>query len=261
MAIFAGITGLVSVIVGCFVTWRLFALARRTRAVPERLLAVSFLGLSCVGFPLTGASRAPGMVMTHEGALLFALGSIGMVVGIAALSRFPYVVFRPGRRGAAGLALAISACGAIGGAGAATVVAVATTREAMIADIQPWTIALMASVAGAYGWNAVESLHYYRKMKRRAALGLANAETTHRFLLWALASGAAVGSILVMIGMRAAGLPILAPLGASLIACTSCVATICWWLAFFMPDAYRRKVLGVAAGRDERDARTSRGSA
>ena len=245
MAIFTGISGLLSVLVGWGVTARLFALARRTRAVPERLLAITFGGLFCVGYPLTGASRVPAMVMTTEGALLFAMGSIGIVVGIAALARFPYVVFRAGKRWAAALSVGIGLMGAIGGIGAALVVAFAPTREAMIAEIQPWTIALMASVGASFFWNGLESVGYYGKMKKRAALGLSNPETTHRFLLWAVASFASVALIAAIMTIRITGLPILAPLGASLISCASLLNTGCWWLAFFMPDAYRHRVLGI----------------
>jgi len=57
MALFVGITGLISVLVGWLVTRRL--------------------------------------IMTNEGALFFAIGSIGMVIGITALGRFPRVAFRP----------------------------------------------------------------------------------------------------------------------------------------------------------------------
>lgn len=263
MAIFAGISGLLSVLVGWGVTIRLFALARRSRALPERLLAIAFAGLFCVGYPLAGASRVPAMVMTNEGALLFAIGTIGMVVGIAALARFPYVVFRPGKRWASALSVVIALTGAIGGAGAGLVGALAPTREAMIANIQPWTIALVASVGASYVWNGLESIRYYGKMKRRAALGLANAETTHRFLLWALASAASVAMVTAIIAIRAAGLPVLAPVGASLIACATLLTTACWWLAFFMPNVYRRRVLGIEtdASTAEGDARPGRGDA
>jgi len=246
MAIFAGISGLLSVLVGWGVTARLFALSRRNRALPERLLAIAFGGLFCVGYPLAGASRVPAMVMTNEGALLFAVGAIGMVVGIAALARFPYVVFRAGKRWASVLSIVIGLMGTVGGTGAALVVAFAPTQEAMIANIQSWTIALMAAVGASYLWNGFESIRYYGKMKRRAALGLANAETTHRFLLWSLASVASVALIAAIMTIRAAGLPILAPVGVSLIACAALVTTACWWLAFFMPDVYRRRVLGIA---------------
>ena len=56
MALFAGIIGLFSVVVGWLVTRRL--------------------------------------IITNERALFFAIGSIGMVLGIPALGRFPRVAFR-----------------------------------------------------------------------------------------------------------------------------------------------------------------------
>jgi len=263
MAIFAGISGLLSVLVGWSVTVRLFALARRSRALPERLLAIAFGGLFCVGYPLAGASRVPAMIMTNEGALLFAMGAIGMVVGIAALARFPYVVFRADKQWASALSVLIAITGAVGGTGMALVGAFAKSQEAMIASLQPWTIALIASVEASYVWNGLESIRYYGKMKKRAALGLANAETTHRFLLWALASAATVALAAVIIAIRAAGLPIMAPLGTTLISCTTLVTTACWWLAFFMPDAYRRRVLGIEpeAGEPAVDARQTQGDA
>ncbi|MEM9174187.1 MAG: hypothetical protein AAGC67_03060 [Myxococcota bacterium] len=250
MAIFAGLSGLFSVLVGWSVTLRLFSLARRTRAVPEWLLAIAFGGLFCIGFPLTGASRVPAMVMTIEGALLYAIGTIGIVVGVGALARFPYVVFRAGKSWARFLSVAIGLTGMAGGTGAALVVAFAPNRESMIAGIQPWAIALVTAVCASYCWNGFESMRYYAKMKRRMALGLAHPETTHRFLLWSIASGTSVLMTLAIIAIRAAGLPIMAPLGASVIACSTFVTTFCWWLAFFMPDVYRRRVLGIAPEAD-----------
>ncbi|MBB84637.1 MAG: hypothetical protein CL931_12575 [Deltaproteobacteria bacterium] len=245
MARFAGISALLSILVGWGVTARLFALARHSRAAPERLLAIAFGGLFCVGFPLASASRAPAMIMTNEGLLLYAMGSIGMVVGISALARFPYVVFRAGRRWAPLLSIAIGVTGAVGGLGAAWVVAFAPTRETMVAGIQPWTLPLVTAALASCLWNGLESIAYYGKMKKCAALGLSNPETTHRFLLWGLASILSVVGAAAMITIRAAGLPIMAPLGGSIIACTTFATAACWWRAFFMRDAYPRIFLGI----------------
>jgi len=246
MLIFAAIAGLVSLIVGWAVTWRLFGLARRTGALPESLLAIAFCGLFSVGFPLTAASRAPALVMTYEGSLFFTLGALGMLVGIAALARFPYVVFHPSEQWAGLLSLAIGVLGAVGSVGAAGAVTFATSEAAMIAEIQPWTIALMLSVASSFLWNGMESIRYYANMKKRASIGLSSPEITHRFLLWSIASAACTLLVVAMIVIRAAGLPVLAPLGAILISSVALVAATCWWLAFFMPDLYQRRVLGIA---------------
>ena len=245
MAVFAGIAGLISILVGWLVTLRLYALARRTRGAPERLLATAFGGLFCVGYPLAGASRAPGLNTTNEGALLFAIGTIGMALGIAALGRFPLVVFRPGRRWAKLLSAAITLAGAVACAGCAISVARAETAGEMISGIQPWAILLMGTVALCAAWNGAESTRYYVNMKRRVALGLAQPETTHRFLLWAIGSWGSVGPVVVITVMRASGIPIVSTLPMTIIAGSTLITSACWWLAFFMPDVYRSRVLGM----------------
>ncbi len=245
MTVFAAITGLVSVLVGWLVTARLFSLARRSRQEPERLLALTFGGLFCVGYPLSGASRAPGLTGTHEGALLFTLGALGMVVGIVALGRFPLVVFRPTSLWARVLSIAITLLGAAGGLGCAIAVAGADTRAEMVSRIEWPAIALCASVGAAFAWNAAESFRYWRIMKKRLALELARADTTHRFLLWGLASTASAFLALSILSIRAAGTPILSPAPMAIMTCSTLVTSSCWWLAFFMPAAYRRRVLGL----------------
>lgn len=251
--IFAGITGLLSVVVGWLVTLRLFGLARRSGALPERLLAFGFGGLFCVGYPLAGASRAPGLTLTIEGSLLFTMGAIGMVVGVVALGRFPYVVFRPGVGWARALTTAIALLGSAGGIGCAVAVTTATTKQEMITSIQTPALALIGAVCLTYLWNALESLRYYRNMKRRIELGLATAETTHRFLLWAVASGTSVISLATILAIRATGTAVMNPEPMAIISCTTFLTSACWFLAFFMPGAYRRFVLG-----DESSPETTR---
>lgn len=245
MALIAGISGLFAVLVGWLVTARLFALARRSRQEPERLLALAFGGLFCVGYPLAGASRAPGLVGTNEGALLFAFGALGMVVGIVALGRFPRVVFRPAAGWAHALSLAITLLGAGGGLGAVVAVAGAETRTDMIARMQVPAIALVSAVLLSYLWNALESIRYWRIMKRRVAIGLAQPETTHRFLLWGLSAILSVAMAGMILGIRASGAPIMSPVPMAIIAASACFTSCCWYLAFFMPDAYRRRVVRV----------------
>ena len=253
MATFVSVTGIISVCIGWLVTARLFALSRRSGGTPERLLATAFGGLFCVGYPLAGFSRAPGLTGTHEGALIFTIGAIGMVVGIAALNRFPQLVFRPDRRWAAVVSTLATLGGSVAGLGCVVSVASADSRAEMITSIQPWALGLMGSIGIPFLWNAIESSLYYRSMKKRLALGLAQPETTHRFLLWALASWCSVAQVAAVFVIRASGLPILAPLPMGIIAFSSLFASICWWLAFCMPETYRSRVLG------QEDPRPARG--
>lgn len=244
---FAAIAGVVSVVVGWIVTIRLFTLARKNRALPERLLAIGFGGLFCVGYPFSAASRLPGQTGTHEGALLFAIGAIGMSAGLVAFAHFPRLVFRPGKTWAGLLAAALSASSVVAAAGCSAAVAMASDPADMVRKIGPFAVLLMATVCLVFLWHGIESLRYYRIMKRRLALGLARADTTHRFLLWAISSLASLFPIGAITLMRAAGQPILAPLPMALIASSALVTSTCWWLAFFMPDRYRARVLREAS--------------
>ncbi|HEB89594.1 MAG TPA: hypothetical protein ENI85_08500 [Deltaproteobacteria bacterium] len=251
---FIGFTGLVSLVVGWSITLHLHALARRTGALPERLLAIAFGGMFCLGFPLAGMSRVPALVGTPMGSGLFIAGLFSMVIGLRALNRFPEVVFRPGRRWARFVRITTTIVGSLSGIGCAVSVAKAGSREEMIESIQPWAIGLMFSILVPFLWNGVESSLYYRAMQRRLAIGLAEPETTHRFLLWALASWGSVAHITAILVIRASGLPIIAPLPMTIIATSSLVTSVCWWLAFLMPDSYRTRILG-----DRTDPESPRG--
>jgi len=247
MIAFAGIAGSVSLIIGWLVTLRLFRLARETGAAPERLLATGFGGLFCVGYPLAAISRGPGLGETNEGSLIFAIGMLGMMTGIAALSRFPRVVFRPDQSWALVASVSIMALGAVAGVGSIVVVALSRTRAEPVAEMQPWALTLFFAIGLSTGWNALESTLYYRSMKKRMVLGIADAATTHRFLLWAIAGWVSSIQVGAILAIRASGLPILAPLPMSLIAFSSLITALCWWLAFFMPDSYRARLERHAA--------------
>jgi hypothetical protein len=128
------------------------------------------------------------------------------------------------------------------------VVAVASSdsRAEVVSSIGPWALGLFASIGLPFLWNAVESTLYHHRMRRRLALGLADASTTHRFALWAIASWAASGLVVGLAGLRSVGVPILSSFPMLTIALTALLCSACWWLAFFMPDAYRRRLLDSA---------------
>lgn len=245
MIFVSGIAGAISLVVGWVITLRLFSLARRTGRAPEKTLAIAFAGIYCGGYPMAAASRAPGMVGTVEGSLLFTIGMLGIGVGIAALSRFPQLVFRPGRPWAVSVRNLVAAGGLVSATACAVTIARAHSREEMIATIQPWSIVLVVSIAIPFLWNALESTLYYRRMRMRLALELTDPITTHRFLAWAIAGWVVVAQLLTLIILRASGVALLTPLPMTIIAGSSLAATICCWLTFFMPEIYKKKVLGL----------------
>jgi hypothetical protein len=93
-------------------------------------------------------------------------------------------------------------------------------------------------------WGAAESLRYWRLMRRRLRLGLADPLVTNRFLLWGLGIGAAgVGSLISLtiqqiVGLSMAELPMLT-FSNSLFGSTS---ALLMWVAFLPPAAWRRRL-------------------
>jgi hypothetical protein len=88
----------------------------------------------------------------------------------------------------------------------------------MLSQSQPWAMLLIATICLSFLWNATESFLYYRNMKRRLTLDLADPETTHRFLLWGLASGCSVLSLSSILFIRGTGQVILAAFPMTIIA-------------------------------------------
>lgn len=233
---------LVYVVVGWLVGVRLLRLARRTRGVPELTLGLGeclLAGAVPPFFVLVQLMREP------EGLVRFAsfAGHLAYTVGCAVMIVFTWRVFRPHAGWAGALALAMIGVMLAGGA-------VGMGRAFLAADAaalrDPQTAAFLlmewVSVAG-FLWTAVEAFHHHARLRRQAALGLADPELVNRMLLWGLVG---IG------GVVAAGGPVLVALfGVSAMEHTptrlvcalgTLASSICIQLAFLPPQGYRRWV-------------------
>jgi hypothetical protein len=101
-------------------------------------------------------------------------------------------------------------------------------------------------------WASLESLVYWRLMRRRLALGLADPLVTNRFALWGMGLGAgAAGTTIAFLGnlfgARYGGSGLVFE---ALIAATGLVGAATLFLAFLPPARYQRWLLrraGAAA--------------
>jgi len=161
---------------------RLLQRGLRERRAPEIAAGVFFAGAG-VGIPLRllGVTRAP-----EDPALAFWLNAGGHLLfatGAAALYLFTRQVFRPGSR--TGAVLCASGVAAV----ALTTVAVFATG-AVSDERSPAVLCTNLARVGAPAWAFVESLRYWRMMRRRVSLGLGDPVVADRFRLWALWTGA-----------------------------------------------------------------------
>lgn len=231
-----GAFGLASLVVGL----RLLLLARRTRQLPELAMAISFLCAGVLGYGLAQAATNLALLPEGSAAVAYALGRAFGVVGASALLVFTARVFHPGEGWArAGTALVIAVMGAdLVGRGAVHGYGTPVTEG-------PFYWLGVATRIVVYGWASAESLRYWRLMRRRLRLGLAEPLVTRRFLLWGIGAGAAAGMVVVLTVARSlTGRPGVAIELSSLLGLVS-AAAIAW--AFFPPAASRRRAAARSA--------------
>ena len=162
---------------------RLFRAARRSRALPELVVGIYFLlvpvGISVSIRVARFAPEAAWMVRAVAN-LLFTCGG-------AALLLFAWSVFRRDARWARGLAF--------GGSAAILLTwVVAIPLGVYASDL---SLFLLLPVYLSYIWVFAESLRYYRMLRRRERLGLADPVLVNRFLLFAIWTGS-VGVITLL---------------------------------------------------------------
>jgi hypothetical protein len=233
--------------VGIAVGIRLVRLARRSGGFPERML-----GAACLAGP---GLVAPCLLVVHavsEPTLVVRaaafLGQIGYALFCSVMVRFTWRCFRPDEawartlaRGSTVVVLFAATAGMARAAGLAPVLE--------LRDMDHWTFRTIgfASLVG-HVWTGLESFSYYSRMRRRAAIGLADPVVTNRFLLWGLvAAGAIVAS----------GLPLAVGLlgGDSFNdvptrvvgAAATIFGSVCLQLAFLPPKSYVRWLAREAA--------------
>jgi hypothetical protein len=228
---------------------RLLLLARRTRELPELLLAIHFVLCCTVGYLLLAialpATQQPGLLPARVLGPMIGMGHLACSVGVLAGIGFNYVVFRRDRRWAhrlvwmSGLALAIGYLG-YGASGDFS-----TGRFA-----GPWFWSMYGTYTLGAAWVMVEPLRHYRVACRRRRLGLVDPTVANRFLLWG--SGSVCRFVMLVVGPVPTLLMSLPSFEAwaaataltfSVVALAGIGVSGAYWLAFFPPRAYVRFVM------------------
>lgn len=181
----------VSLVVGV----RLLLLARRTRALPELCIGAGFFVGGALGFvPETLAVNGALPEAVTPSVLALSNAAVRATAVLTAL--FTWRVFRPGRTGAA-LTAALS--------GVLVVAYVAFPAPwALASTPAQWRWSLVSALVRslAFAWAALEPFVEWRRARRRAALGLADAGGVRRLLLWSLAIAGVTGMSAVPLAYR-----------------------------------------------------------
>jgi len=228
---------------------RLLQRARRSRGLPELLAGTSYVTAPALGYPLAiVASQLPNRVIAVP---MYVLGEALLLFGCCCFLFFTMKVFRPGAGWAmwtAWLGTAVLVWSGIG----ITHSFIAYDKAAEItAHARAPLSGMVAVLALSYVWTALEGLRYYRMMRKRMALGLAEAVVTNRFLLWTLSGLTSLAWISYAALMLAAGENLARnPVNVSVTCAGGIANTVFLVLIFMPPAAYTRWV--------ERSARAAR---
>jgi hypothetical protein len=223
---------------------RLLLLWHSTGQRPELLIGLGVLGIGSIGFGLQALALALGQRGFPLAPNVAALGSAACVLGAGAILVFNWRVYHPSSRAVAALVHALLALAVVGYAIHGLLHGFPAGREHIA-----WVLGRGTLQVTCLLWASSEALRYYGRMRRRIPIGIGDALTANRFLLWAIAAGAAgLGSLwgmaaVVILG-REAGVSAPVLVSSSLHATIAAVGV---WLAFFPPAAYQRFIVSEPA--------------
>jgi hypothetical protein len=222
---------------------RLVALWWRNRQLPELLIGLGVLGIGPVGF----GCMTFGQILhaDHEVAsrVVFAIGIFAASGGAFAKYIFNYTVYHPDSRVVRGL-VHVAGVGLL----ACCLWAWVSNGFARVQEVEASYFVRSFLQVGCLLWGSIEALRYWRMMRRRGRLGLADPVVTNRFFLWGVGAGAAgVGTAVGVTAQILIGLP---PLEIPWVTLSSSihglVAAVAMWFAFLPTEAYTRFILGRA---------------
>jgi len=243
---------LLSVAIGTVVGIRLLLLAKRTRRFPEFAVGSALFGYAAVAQTALMITRAIGSEISfglHMAlAILCVLGYYAMLLG---LSAFTYQVFGADSTWRRWLMFLVVATGLVG---AYLVVAAEWHRFGQSGQMPvSGRVGMTPQYVLVLGWMSIESLRYWRLMRRRLALGLADAEVTARFAVWGASAG--IGSVLLVallaVSLTRVGTFQEDPLTLVLVCSAGIVNTAGWWLTFMPPRRYSEWLRGAATTNGE----------
>jgi len=246
MGIFVLACNLLYTVVGTWVALRLLRLSVHTGGVPERIIGVSLLSFSLVCQPLLVAvSGAFGQPPMWGHRLLMSGALVSSAITVMGLYVFAWRVFRPGSNWALGVVAV--------GAGITLASSIGSWLQPPSWSGRPvdptWLALSSFNYTACFVWAGGESLVYYLRMRRRAAIGLADPELQNRFGVWggAMVTGALLSVVTGFCSL--AGLRIgVDPLPSLCVAASGLVNSLGWWLSFAPPAAYLNRLRARAVG-------------
>jgi hypothetical protein len=227
-----------SLAIGLVVGLGLLGLAARTRQWPEFALGAFGVAASIGNLGTVAALRLESMAGASFAGPLAVSSQLLAIGGNAALGFATWLVYRRGTRWAPTLLAFLVAALGLGWAGNAM-----SGTAAELGAHTPPNLLLLAARFTIFAWWGVESFAHAGQLRRRVAVGLADAWLAHRVALWGMTG---LAGTVAIVGVCSAGLLPPGPHPAraavfAVIAGASLLLSLCALVAFYPPEFYRRR--------------------
>jgi hypothetical protein len=237
-------------VIACgIVSIRLLVLSRRTQQLPEFYLGAGFSAM-VVSIPLMGISGLGRLSAGEIDFLTLALGLLLLWLSISTQAAFTWTAFRPRSSWAEHAVMTIAASEAVIVAGALHALGSAPHATPSFEAVYDWMFHLRIPLGIVYAWTMLESLQQYRMARRRNRIGLGDAVTTNRLLLWTLNSAVGVFTVTLsaLLHLQKKG-PFADPHAAAALGAAGLTGATLLYAAFMPPDWYLRWVRAQASER------------
>lgn len=219
---------------------RLLMRARKTHGVPELLVGLAYVTAPATGYPLCIVAA---LLPRQIGVPVYFVGETLLVTGCCLYLFFTAKVFRPGAAWAMWSAYLGSVVLALSGVQNLWAFVTAQNAAELVTKARLGVAPMVAILGLYYIWTAFEGFRYYGMMKKRMALGLADAVVTNRFLLWAFAGLVSLAWNTVSAVCLAAGIDLRSAVPLFATSFGGFANTILLVLIFMPPAAYTRWVM------------------
>jgi hypothetical protein len=234
-------------IVSAIVGVRLILRSLESHGVPELLAGLSYVAAPALGYPMCIA--APMISNRAIAVPIYVTGEIFLVSGCCCFFFFTVKVFRPGAQWAIWSAALGSAVLIWSGVGITRAFLASSNPQEVAGMAKTPLAAMVLMLMLSYVWTALEGMRYYRMMRKRMALGLADAVVTNRFLLWGFSGLTSLAWISVSAFFLAIGANIgTDPIPVTVTSAGGIVNTVFLVLIFMPPATYTRWIERSARG-------------
>ncbi len=229
---------LIFVVASSVIGFNLLRLGIGSRRLPESLLGSGFVSL-VLGIPLLAASGLGRAVVADVRTPPLIAGLFFLAMTVGCLSSFVWQTFRPGRRWALGLPVALVCSEFVIMAEILRLLSISAGDLPAAQVVRDTVLWIRVPMTVTFTWMCVEGTTQFAKARKREALGLGGPIVTNRFLLFALSGGFAALNTLVSSILHANGMtPFTHPAGAACFAAGSTVGATTLFLAFLPPARY-----------------------